>query len=95
MQEQTSKKLSPEEVQELRNLQDDILKLTAQLGQNQLERFSYEKALQDLDDDLLVMKHKFQDSKLKETKLQELLIKKYGTGSVDLESGVFISNSEK
>lgn len=87
----TAKKLSQEELNELKDIQNKYLELTAQLGQTHLEKISLTVALAGMDDELSKLQAVFLELKEQESKIQEAFTKKYGIGTVNLESGEFIS----
>jgi hypothetical protein len=86
-----SKKLSNEELEELKSIQNKYLELTAQLGQIHLEKINLTVALSGMDDELSKLQGVFLELKEQESKVQQAFTKKYGMGTVNLESGEFIS----
>jgi predicted nuclease with TOPRIM domain len=86
-----AKKLSNEELEELKSIQNKYLELTAQLGQIHLEKINLTIALSGMDDELSKLQAVFLELKEQESKIQQAFTKKYGTGTVNLESGEFIS----
>ena len=84
-------KLSNEELEELKSIQSKYLELTAQLGQVNLEKISLTLALQSIEEELSKLQGVFLELKELETKIQQAFTKKYGIGTVNLESGEFIS----
>ena len=84
-------KLSNEELEELKTIQSKYLELTAQLGQVNLEKISLTLALQSIEEELSKLQGVFLELKELETKIQQAFTKKYGIGTVNLESGEFIS----
>lgn len=86
-----SKKLSNEELEELKSIQNKYLELTAQLGQIHLEKINLTVALSGMDDELSKLQRVFLELKEQESKVQQAFTKKYGMGTVNLESGEFIS----
>ena len=86
-----AKKLSNEELEELKSIQDKYLELTAQLGQIHLEKINLTVALAGMDDELSKLQAVFLELKEQESKIQQAFTKKYGMGTVNLESGEFIS----
>jgi predicted nuclease with TOPRIM domain len=87
----TTKKLSNEELEELKSIQSKYLELTAQLGQVNLEKISLTLALQSIEEELSKLQGVFLELKELESKIQQAFTKKYGIGTVNLESGEFIS----
>ena len=86
-----TKKLSQEELDELKSIQTKYLELTAQLGQIHLEKMSLTIALTGMDDELSKLQAVYLELKEEETKIQNAFTKKYGIGTVNLETGEFIS----
>lgn len=86
-----AKKLSNEELEELKSIQNKYLELTAQLGQIHLEKINLTVALAGMDDELSKLQAVFLELKEQESKIQQAFTKKYGMGTVNLESGEFIS----
>jgi division protein CdvB (Snf7/Vps24/ESCRT-III family) len=84
-------KLSNEELEELKTIQSKYLELTAQLGQVNLEKISLTLALQSIEEELSKLQGVFLELKELESKIQQAFTKKYGIGTVNLESGEFIS----
>ena len=84
-------KLSNEELEELKSIQSKYLELTAQLGQVHLEKISLTLALSGMDDEISKLQGVFVELKESESKIQQAFTKKYGIGTVNLESGEFIS----
>jgi SMC interacting uncharacterized protein involved in chromosome segregation len=89
--EKIIKKLTNEELEELKTIQNKYLELTAQLGQIHLEKINLTLALSGMDDELSKLQGVFLELKEQESKIQQAFTKKYGMGSVNLESGEFIS----
>jgi SMC interacting uncharacterized protein involved in chromosome segregation len=89
--EKIIKKLTNEELEELKSVQNKYLELTAQLGQIHLEKINLTLALSGMDDELSKLQGIFLELKEQESKIQQAFTKKYGMGSVNLESGEFIS----
>ncbi len=86
------KKLSEEEIQSLKAIQDSFLQLTAQLGQLSLERLSLDMAIDENGESQEKLKDLFIQLKKDESKIQESFGTKYGTGSVNLETGEFTTD---
>ena len=86
-----NKKLTTEELNSLVKLQDDFVKLTAQLGQLAIERIALEQSLDENAAQSLQLKEQYISLKKVENTFQENLTSKYGHGSVNLETGEFIT----
>tara|TARA_Y100000356_G_scaffold93821_1_gene79218 strand:- start:192 stop:488 length:297 start_codon:yes stop_codon:yes gene_type:complete len=79
----TPQAFSKEELDKLISLRNEHDKITFQLGQLYISKIQLEK-----DENLL--KNKLSSTLEKEKTIAEDLSKKYGNGTIDLESGTFI-----
>ena len=77
-----AKKFTPEEVQELQNLQSQITQLTLSFGQLSLSKIKLEEQDAFLKSQLNILEEK-------ETNLAKSLSDKYGKGSLNVETGEF------
>ena len=77
-----AKKFTPEEVQELQDLQSQITQLTLLFGQLTLSRIKLEEQDAFLKSQLNILEEK-------ETNLAKSLSDKYGKGSLNIETGEF------
>lgn len=77
-----AKKFTPEEVQELQDLQSQITQLTLSFGQLTLSRIKLEEQDAFLKSQLNILEEK-------ETNLAKSLSDKYGKGSLNVETGEF------
>ena len=77
-----AKKFTPEEVQELQDLQSQISQLTLSFGQVSLSKIKLEEQESFLKSQLKMLEEK-------ETNLAKQLSDKYGKGSLDTETGEF------
>ena len=77
-----AKKFTPEEVQELQDLQSQITQLTLSFGQLRLSKIKLEEQDAFLKSQLNILEEK-------ETNLAKSLSDKYGKGSLDIETGEF------
>ena len=73
---------SPEELNELKKLRTEISQTTAQFGQLFISKIK-------LEEQEILLKKQLATLEKKETKIAEDLTKKYGKGSIDLETGTF------
>ena len=86
------KKLTQTEIDELTSIQNKYLEITAKLGQLHLEKISSELNLKRINKEISeIADVEFINMQADELKIQDSLVKKYGTGTINLESGVFIS----
>jgi hypothetical protein len=79
-----AKKFTPEEVQELQDLQSQITQLTLSFGQLSLSKIKLEEQDAFLKSQLNILEEK-------ETNLAKSLSDKYGKGSLNIETGEFTS----
>lgn len=86
---QTNKKLSREEILELKQIQDKYLQLTAKLGQLALEKLSLLDNMKENDRLYVELQQEYSELKQSEAKIQSLLSGKYGQGTVNLETEEF------
>ena len=77
------KKFTPEEIQELQNIQENLNSLSFQFGQLQISKIK----LQEQENYLKVQ---LDSLSKKESELAKKLTDKYGKGNLDLETGEFI-----
>ena len=77
------KKFTPEELQELQTLQENLNTLSYQFGQLQISKLK----LQDQED---YLKTQLSSLSKKEAETAKNLTDKYGKGNLDLETGEFI-----
>ena len=77
-----AKKFTPQEVQELQDLQSHINELTYSFGQLSLNRIKLDEQEEFLKSQLKLLEGK-------ETSLAKSLSDKYGKGSLDIETGEF------
>ena len=77
-----AKKFTPEEVQELQDLQSQITQLTLSFGQLTLSKIKLEEQDAFLKSQLNILEEK-------ETNLAKSLSDKYGKGSLNVETGEF------
>lgn len=75
------KQVTPEELQSLKAVRDEIDGYIISLGQIQYQRALLEHQEDQIKKDLIV-------SKVKEKEVSDSLVKKYGNVSVDIETGI-------
>ena len=78
----TTKKFTAEEVKQIQDLNVKITQLTTQMGQVYYSKIK-------LEDQELKLKKELLSIETEEAKLAEQLTKKYGKGSLDIDSGEF------
>lgn len=74
------KKITPEELQELKKLRDQSDRLVIALGQVQYQRILLDAQEKQLSEDILALR-------AVEKQLTDRLVEKYGNVSVDIETG--------
>ncbi len=78
----TPKKFTPQEIEQLKQLQDKINQVTVQFGQLQISKIKLEEQETSLKAQLIYLEKE-------ETNLAKSLSDKYGKGSLDIETGEF------
>ena len=85
-------KLTESELTQIKELQDSYLASTAKFGQLKIEQLLLQKQI----DNLSVLEQELTTEYLqiqeKEDKLNEEIAKKYGDGTINLETGVFTAD---
>jgi len=76
------KKLTEEEVKDLRDLQQESANLTQQLGSIEVARLNLKSQREKVEE-------AFEELRIKEQDLSQKLFDTYGNGSLDLEKGEF------
>lgn len=82
------KKVTEQELQAIQTLQQDYATVTFQLGQNTVEINTTQKELAELELTKESLFKNLAGLKERESKLSSDLEKKYGTTTIDLESGI-------
>jgi hypothetical protein len=85
-------KFTEEELQNIKSIQDDSYSLVSDFGQLEIERFVTSRKLQELEQLRDKLEAQFVSIQERERNLVQDLNTKYGSGTVDIESGVFIPN---
>ena len=83
----SNKSFSPEELKEVKNLQNDISESTFQLGQIMIQKYKVDSQIELIKDKLISLEKK-------EIDLAKKLSSKYGKGHLNLDTGEFISNTK-
>ena len=83
-------KFTEEELQNIKSIQDDNTQLIMESGQLELELYSLNTRLKVLDNEKSMLHDRYTVLRDREQKLVQELNTKYGSGTVDIESGVFI-----
>lgn len=79
-------KFTEEELNEIKKMQEDYARLTAELGQLEVEKISLEQRKN-------VVLSNYMSIQQKENELAKKLQEKYGDGELNLETGEFINKS--
>jgi uncharacterized protein with PIN domain len=85
-------KFTEDELRDIKTIQDDGYTLVSEFGQLEIERFVTNRKLQELDQMREKLEVQFFSVQERERVLVQSLNEKYGSGTVDIESGVFIPN---
>ena len=85
-------KFTEDELRNIKTIQDDGYTLVSEFGQLEIERFVTNRKLQELDEMREKLETQFFSVQERERVLVQSLNEKYGSGTVDIESGVFIPN---
>ena len=85
-------KFTEDELRNIKTIQDDGYTLVSEFGQLEIERFVTNRKLQELDQIREKLEAQFFSVQERERVLVQSLNEKYGSGTVDIESGVFIPN---
>ena len=85
-------KFSNEELEKIKKIQDDYLEIQNLFGQVSLSRLRLQEQIQLLDKKDEENKQKFSDIQKDEADFLDKITKKYGEGTLNPESGVFIPN---
>ena len=85
-------KFTEEELLSIKSIRDKNTALVLDLGQNELESFTLTNRLKELEIEKQSLQSNYIQLRKDEQQLVQELNKKYGSGTVDIESGVFIPN---
>lgn len=85
-------KFTEEELLSIKSIRDKNTALVLDLGQNELESFTLTNRLKELEIEKHALQSNYIQLRKDEQQLVQELNKKYGSGTVDIESGVFIPN---
>ena len=85
-------KFTEEELNNIKTLRDKNTALVLDFGQNELESFTLTARLKELENEKQQLQSNYLQLQQDELSLIQELNVKYGSGTVDIESGVFIPN---
>ena len=88
-------KFSQEEMDKIKEVQSSYLGVQQAFGQLEVNRIRLEQQLDATQQASVELRDKFTETQQDEQKFIEELNKKYGDGSLDLESGTFTPNKSK
>lgn len=84
--------LSEDEMVQIKSIQQEAATITIQAGKNALSIYETGKALESLTEHKRKLEEQYTNIIIKETKISNDLELKYGSGFVDIQSGVFIKD---
>ena len=87
-------KFTEEEMKSLRKIQESYFNVQSELGKLELTRIRVEQQLDELDVTDNGLREKFVQTQTTEKEFLDGITKKYGEGTLDQVSGVFIPNNE-
>tara|TARA_Y100001963_G_scaffold142969_1_gene213206 strand:- start:870 stop:1181 length:312 start_codon:yes stop_codon:yes gene_type:complete len=82
-------KFTSEELEQIKGLQESYINVQNSLGQLAMARLRLEKQLVAMNEAEIELKNKFSETQTKEKDLVDSLSEKYGSGTLDPESGEF------
>ena len=88
-------KFSQKEMDKIKDVQSSYLGVQQAFGQLEVNRIRLEQQLDATQQASVELRDKFTETQQDEQKFIEELNKKYGDGSLDLESGTFTPNKSK
>ena len=88
-------KFSQEEMDKIKEIQSSYVGVQQAFGQLEVNRIRLEQQLDSTQQASVDLREKFSEVQDNEQKFIEELNKKYGDGSLDLESGTFTPNKSK
>lgn len=83
-------KFTDDELNNIKTLRDKSTAIVLDFGQNELEVFTLNNRLKELENEKQQLQSTYLQLQQNERALIQELNKKYGSGTVDIESGVFI-----
>jgi uncharacterized protein YktB (UPF0637 family) len=85
------KTVTPEELAEVKELQDSYIKATYQIGESTIQKQDAQAALELADETLYQALQQLRELKEKEAKISTNLQQKYGSSTIDLTTGNIVS----
>jgi hypothetical protein len=85
------KTVTPEELAEVKELQDSYIKATYQIGESTIQKQDAQAALELADETLYQALQQLKELKEKEAKISANLQQKYGSSTIDLTTGNIVS----
>ena len=91
----TNTKFTPDEMDKIKEIQSSYVGIQQAFGQVEVGRLRLEQQLDSTQQASSELREKFLETQQDEQKFIEGLNKKYGDGSLDLESGTFTPNKSE
>ena len=93
MAESKEVKFTGDELKTLKDIQQSYVDVQVNLGQIGIARIRLENQLNDITNNEISLREKFDNTAKNESKFLDEIRKKYGDGTLDPETGVFIKNN--
>ena len=90
--EKTVKQFTKEEVDEIRELQQRVITITARIGEIELNIQELEKTFQSLKGEKVTLVNSYNEIRVQEGELGKKLREKYGEGTYDIGTNTFTPN---
>jgi hypothetical protein len=87
----TETKVTPEELEQLKAFEINFTKAVYDLGQIHLQKYMVEKQLKSIENETKIAEQHIETLSKSEKEFSDSLIQKYGGTSVDLETGIIVS----
>jgi hypothetical protein len=85
-------KFTEEELNDIKSMREDNTSLILEFGQIEVDTHTLNARLKELEVEKQNLQTKYFELQQRERNLVQVLNEKYGAGTVDIESGVFIPN---
>lgn len=94
MEEKTQIQVSNEDLDKIKNLEKSYQEITIEYGQLMIDKLNTEKHLNEICKQEEQLKLKYTNLETIEEELGSYLTKLYGSGQLNIETGVFIQNTK-
>jgi uncharacterized protein (DUF342 family) len=84
--ETTTKKVTPEDLKKLKDLEETYQRLTIEFGQNYVEKMLTEQHLNDILNTEEQLRNKYQETEKTQDELHTYFTKTYGEGQINIET---------